>query len=202
MKTQWTAACEMTPSPLHRAIAELHQLQRLTAAFTCCVDGMLSEAEIPDDRLVELYGSIHQIECLRCKRTAEAHTVYPKMHTGGSMIPRLTADHMIPRCFYCNGELMPGVNAPGQMIRQDRLSAAFSAMSRCDLLIAVGTDLKDNPAANLCLHAHTMDIPYAIVHHGRTHHDGYAEDGMVSHRFHLNAAEVFPEAVAALRDSA
>ncbi len=202
MKEQWLSICEQEPTPLHHAIAELYQMKKLTAAFTSCIDGLLPAAGIPADHLVELHGSIHRVDCLRCRRSVEAHTIYPKVRSGGGLIPNSAAGLRLPRCFNCNGELMPGANASGQMIRPDRLSAAHNAMNRCDLFIAVGTDLKENPAANLCLHTYAMDIPYVIVHDGGTHHDGYIKDGMVAHRLQLDAEEYFPKAVAALREPA
>ncbi|GAF76287.1 unnamed protein product, partial [marine sediment metagenome] len=56
------------PNPAHYAIAELDQMGKLDCVITQNVDGLHQKAGVPEDKVIELHGSLKWLKCVNCNR--------------------------------------------------------------------------------------------------------------------------------------
>ena len=70
--------------------------------------------------------------------------------------------------------MKPGVIMFGEMLDSEQLARANQAARRADLVIALGSSLVVEPAANVPLVALRRKVPYVIVNRGATPHDQLA----------------------------
>ena len=54
------------PNDGHRAVADLERQGRLLALVTQNVDGLHQAAGSSPERVLEVHGTVHQVECLSC----------------------------------------------------------------------------------------------------------------------------------------
>jgi len=131
----WRAA----PNAGHRALVTLERAGRLRAIVTQNIDGLHQRAGSDPGRVLEIHGTIHQIECLSCAdRTPTA-----------DIIARVDAGEMDPPCRLCGGILKTATISFGQALDPDVLAASVAAARSADLFLAVGTSLTVQPAASL-----------------------------------------------------
>jgi NAD-dependent deacetylase len=148
----WTAE----PNPGHVALTRLQQVGRLGPILTQNIDGLHQRAGSRD--VVELHGSIWEIECLDCgDRT-------PTLDT-------MARDEPDPRCLQCGGILKTATISFGQRLNPDVLDMAISAARTADLLVAIGTSLQVMPAAGLA----DMAKHLAIINAEPTQYDQQAD---------------------------
>ena len=70
----WTAE----PNAGHRALVELEQAGRLRAIVTQNIDGLHQNAGSDPDRVIEIHGTLWQVECLTCDdRTTDGGRRWP-----------------------------------------------------------------------------------------------------------------------------
>jgi NAD-dependent deacetylase len=56
------------PNPAHYAITELYAMGKLDCVITQNVDGLHQKAGIPDEKVIELHGSLRRVKCVNCDR--------------------------------------------------------------------------------------------------------------------------------------
>ena len=157
----WTS----DPNDGHAAIVRLDDLGRLHLLITQNVDGLHHESGLDPDRIVEIHGSIREVECLSCGFRGPMQETLDRVRSG-------EAD---PPCLMCgDGILKSATISFGQGLVAADLDRAFDAAQRCDLLVAVGTNLSVFPIANVVPLAARAGAPIVIVNGSPTEMDELA----------------------------
>jgi NAD-dependent deacetylase len=157
----WSAA----PNTAHSALATLAR-KFDTWVITQNIDGLHQRAGAPDDRVLELHGTIYAVVCVRCgDRTAMM-----------AALDRVRAGEDDPACERCGGILKSATVMFGQPLDRAVLSLAVRTASDCDLMIAIGTTLTVEPAASLCAVAAEAGARLIIVNRDPTPYDDLAAD--------------------------
>jgi NAD-dependent deacetylase len=157
----WTAM----PNAGHRALVELERSGRMLALVTQNIDGLHQAAGNSPERVVEIHGTLHEIECLGCGRRG------PTPET----LARVEAGEDDPSCLRCGGILKTATISFGQALRTEVLEAAVHAARECDLFLAVGTSLSVLPAASLAGTAAGSGARLVIVNAEPTPYDEVAD---------------------------
>ena len=128
------------PNPGHRALVALQHTGRLAAVLTQNVDELHQRAGSAAELVVELHGTIFQVECLTCGARTPMRDV----------LARVDAGDPDPACELCGGILKSATISFGQALDLDVLERAGAAAGSCDVFLAVGSSLTVQPAAGLC----------------------------------------------------
>lgn len=124
------ASCE--PNAAHRTLVDMETRCEDFVLITQNVDGLHQRAG--SSRILELHGSIWEMRCTTENTTSENHDV---------PLPQ------IPPMCSCGAPLRPHVVWFGESLDPDRISAAYRAVERCQLMLVVGTSAVVQPAASL-----------------------------------------------------
>ena len=158
----WTAE----PNAGHRALVALERAGKLRGLPTQNIDGLHQRAGSSPELVIELHGTIWQVECLSCgARTAMA-----------DQLARVTDAEPDPPCELCGGILKSATISFGQRLDNDVLEAAAIAAERCDLFIAVGSSLTVRPASGLCDVAVDAGAPLIVINAEETPYDDLAAE--------------------------
>jgi NAD-dependent deacetylase len=130
---------EVAPNAGHRALADLERQGRLLALITQNVDGLHQAAGSSPERVLEVHGTVHEVECLTCHDRT----------TMRSALDRVDAGEPDPACLRCGGILKSATISFGQELDEGVLEAAAEAAADCDVFLAVGTSLQVWPIAGL-----------------------------------------------------
>jgi len=157
----WSAA----PNAAHTALATLAG-KFDTWVITQNIDGLHQRAGTPDDRVIELHGTIYAVVCVCCAdRTAMA-----------AALDRVRSGEGDPACERCGGILKAATVMFGQPLDRTVLSLAVRAASACEVMLAIGSTLTVEPAASLCAVAAEAGARLVIVNRDRTPYDNLATD--------------------------
>ncbi|MCW2502560.1 MAG: NAD-dependent deacetylase [Actinomycetia bacterium] len=157
----WTAR----PNPGHYALVELENTGRLRAIITQNIDGLHQLAGNTEDLVIEVHGSLYEVECLSCHtRTAMSDT-----------LERVAAGEEDPACLRCGGILKAGTISFGQPLVPAVFAAARSAAAECDVFLAIGTSLSVQPVAGLVDVASRQGAKIVIINADRTPYDSRAD---------------------------
>jgi NAD-dependent deacetylase len=129
---------DVKPNPAHYALADLEKRSREFTLITQNVDGLHSAAGT--QALLEIHGSIWKLRCTAC---------------GREWIDRSVPLPLPPRCEICGALARPGVIWFGENLDPQIWAAAERAVSRCDVLLVIGTSAVVYPAAGLVPLAHS-----------------------------------------------
>jgi NAD-dependent deacetylase len=156
----WTAE----PNPAHLALARLSASGIDTKVLTQNIDGLHQRAGLPDERVLELHGTMYHVVCVGCgARSPMADT-----------LARVRAGEADPACADCGGILKSATVMFGQALDTDVLSMAVAAAQAADVFFAIGSTLTVEPAASLCAVAVRAGAPLVIVNRDPTPYDGLA----------------------------
>jgi NAD-dependent deacetylase len=156
----WTAE----PNRAHLALARLAASGIDTHVITQNIDGLHQRAGLPDDRVLELHGTMYSVVCVGCDARmpmAEA-------------LERVRAGETDPDCAACGGILKSATVMFGQALDPDVLASAATAAQSADLFLAIGSTLTVEPAASLCAVAVRAGAPLVIVNRDPTPYDSLA----------------------------
>lgn len=128
------------PNSGHRALVELERTGRLVTLLTQNIDGLHQSAGLTPECVVELHGTLREVECLACGR----RTPMPEE------LDRVSAQQPDPPCRSCGGILKSATISFGQALDPAVLDRARRAAVSCDLFLVVGSSLTVQPAAGLC----------------------------------------------------
>src|SRR5262245_23229024 len=131
----WTAV----PNAGHLALVDLERAGRLHALVTQNIDGLHQKAGSDPDRVIEVHGTLHQVECLSC------HDRTPMR----SILDRVAAGEADPACEQCGGILKSATISFGQSLDPATLRRAVTSVGESDLLLTIGTSLQVHPVAGL-----------------------------------------------------
>jgi NAD-dependent deacetylase len=152
------------PNAGHQALVALERAGRLNAIVTQNIDGLHQRAGNDPDRVIEIHGTLFEVECLDCARRT----------TMRENLDRVEAGDDDPACLACGGVQKAATISFGQPLRPEVLAAATRAARSCDLLLAVGSTLQVQPAAGLAEVAVRSGATLAIVNRDPTPYDGMA----------------------------
>jgi NAD-dependent deacetylase len=161
----------------HAALVSLERSGRLRAVVTQNIDGLHQLAGTSPEKVLELHGSIHRVECLGCGWTG------PTRET----LRRVAAGDDDPRCLGCGDLLKTATVSFGQPLDRAVLAAAVAAAAEADLLLAIGSTLTVRPAASLVDVALRAGARVVVVNDGAT-----AYDALASARLGGRIGEVLP----------
>lgn len=131
----WTAQ----PNAGHRALVDLELAGRLHAIVTQNIDGLHQRAGNDPVRVIEVHGTIHEVECLSCRDRTSMR----------SALDRVAAGESDPACLHCGGILKSATVSFGQPLDPATFRRAVSSVRESDLLLAIGTSLQVYPVAGL-----------------------------------------------------
>lgn len=159
------AAWTTRPNAAHYALVELENAGRLRAIVTQNIDGLHQLAGNSEDIVIEVHGSLYEVECLSCRsRSAMSDT-----------LERVAAGEEDPACLRCGGILKAGTISFGQPLVPAVFEAARRAASDCEVFLAVGTSLSVQPVAGLVDVASRRGAKVVIVNAERTPYDSRAD---------------------------
>ncbi|WP_051684071.1 Sir2 family NAD-dependent protein deacetylase [Blastococcus sp. URHD0036] len=155
---------DVRPNAGHRALVDLERQGRLRALVTQNVDGLHQAAGSSPDLVLELHGTVHEVECLSCgDRTTTVQA-----------LARVDAGEPDPACLVCGGILKTATVSFGQALDAAVLDAAAAAAADCDVFLAVGTSLGVHPAAGLTDVAASAGARVVVVNAEPTPYDSLA----------------------------
>jgi len=156
---------DVRPNAGHRAVADLERQGRLLALITQNVDGLHQAAGSSPELVLEVHGTVHEVECLSC---ADRTTMR-------SALDRVDAGEPDPACLRCGGILKSATVSFGQELDERVLAAAAEAAADCDVFLAVGTSLQVWPVAGLTEIAAASGARVLIVNAEPTPFDDLAD---------------------------
>jgi NAD-dependent deacetylase len=151
------------PNAAHLALAQLGQLID-TWVITQNIDGLHQRAGTPDDRVLELHGTMFAVVCVDCDDRTEM----------AAALARVRASDADPACLHCGGVLKSATVMFGQSLDRAVLSRAVRAAAQCQLMLAIGSTLTVEPAASLCAVAIKHGADLVIVNRDPTPYDDRA----------------------------
>jgi NAD-dependent deacetylase len=152
------------PNDGHRALVALERSGRLQAIVTQNIDGLHQRAGSDPARVIEIHGTLFEVECLTCSLQTSMR----------DNLDRVAAGEPDPPCLVCGGIQKAATISFGQSLKSDVFRAAQRAARQCDLLLAVGTTLQVQPAAGLAELAVAAGARLVIVNSEPTPYDDIA----------------------------
>jgi NAD-dependent deacetylase len=161
----WPTMANAKPNPGHYALNELNKLGKLDILITQNVDGLHQAAGLPEEKVVELHGTLKWVGCLSCGKRYPREDIEKLMDKTGEKAPECS----------CGGYLKQATIAFGQSLPLDAISLAEQKSATCDLFIVAGSSLVVYPAAQMPVIAKQNGAKLVIITLSDTPHDGYAD---------------------------
>src|SRR5438270_9757586 len=153
------------PNAGHRALVALERQGKLHTLVTQNIDELHQQAGTDPAKVVEIHGTMRQVECLSCGERAPMERA----------LDRVRAGEDDPPCRTCGGILKSATISFGQNLVADDLMRAQLAAETCDLLLAVGSSLTVYPAAGMVPIAKEAGAALIIVNGEPTPFDPIAD---------------------------
>ncbi|MGY2066683.1 SIR2 family NAD-dependent protein deacylase [Blastococcus sp. SYSU DS0619] len=158
-------ALDVRPNAGHAALVDLERQGRLRTLITQNVDGLHQAAGSDPERVLEIHGTVHEVECLGCRDRTPMQEA----------LDRVAAGEPDPACRVCGGILKSATISFGQLLDPAVIDAAAAAATDCDVLLAVGTSLTVHPAAGLVDVAVRSGARVVVVNAQPTPYDDVAD---------------------------
>lgn len=129
---------EVEPNRGHIAVAHLERVVPRVVVITQNVDGLHERAGSSD--IIELHGRLGRYKCFAACQGDPTPVDLAAVQYG---------DTHAPECPHCGGLVRPDVVWFGEPLPAHALQRAFDEVSRCDVLLVVGTSGVVQPAASL-----------------------------------------------------
>ena len=135
---QWRRAliAASRPNPGHQALAQMQQHHASVTLITQNVDGFHQLAG--SEQVLELHGNIHRNICSVTRKPIDA-----------DWIEKHADHHPPPSPHHQRGLARPDVVWFGESLDETVLESAFTATSKCELMMVIGTAGAVQPAASL-----------------------------------------------------
>ncbi len=156
---------DVQPNPAHYAIAELERLGKLDCVITQNVDALHQKAGVPEDKVIELHGTLKWVKCLGCG----------KLYPTEEIIKRVEQGVEVPQCDDCGGILKSATISFGEAMPAKETKEAEQHSRSCNLMIVVGSSLVVYPAAYMPIYAKESGAKLVIINIGPTPMDRYAD---------------------------
>ena len=158
-------ALDVRPNAGHHALVDLEHQGRLRTLVTQNVDGLHQAAGSTPERVLEIHGTVHEVECLGCGARSSMDDALARVATGDPD----------PACLVCGGILKSATISFGQLLDPAVIEAAVDAAADCDVFLAVGTSLTVHPAAGLTSVAAGAGARIVVVNAQETPYDPLAD---------------------------
>ena len=168
------------PNDGHRALVDLERAGHLDTLVTQNVDGLHQRAGSDPARVVEIHGTIQEVQCLDCEERAPMERA----------LARVIAGEEDPSCRSCGGMLKSATISFGQGLISRDLARAQEAAEGCDLILAIGTTLAVYPIAAMVPIAKEAGARVVILNGEPTEMDGVADAVL-----HGSISEILPQLV-------
>ena len=133
------------PNPAHTALAKLETLGVVRSVITQNIDGLHQRAG--SESVYEVHGTMFTLTCGQCYQQFNSLDFVQSYFVEG----------IIPTCTSCSGILKPDVILFQEQLPRTVWQMVELEISKCDLMIVIGSSLEVNPVANL---------PYKVVAQG------------------------------------
>jgi NAD-dependent protein deacetylase/lipoamidase len=153
------------PNAAHRALAELHRLERLDCCVTQNVDNLHQRGGLPEDKVIELHGNATRARCLDCGRGYSRDEVQRWLDDGVAL----------PVCSACGGIVKPHTILFGEPMPARAVEEAERRARAADVFVVVGSSLVVYPAAYMPAHAKHAGAALVIVNLSPTPCDTQAD---------------------------
>ena len=153
------------PNAGHRALLALEDPPRLDILVTQNVDGLHLEVGHSPDRVIEIHGTVREVECLSCGLRTPTEDVLARVRCGESVDPP---------CVVCDGIQKSATVSFGQSLDHVALRRSLDAARACDVLLAVGSTLAVGPINAMVPIAFDAGASVVIVNDGPTDYDDVA----------------------------
>ncbi len=164
---------EARPTAGHVALVELERRGLLSAVVTQNTDGLHLLAGHDPERVIEVHGTAHLVECWTCSERSPTLEVLERVRAGEAdphcLRPRPDAEGS------CGGILKTATVSFGQSLDRETLDRAAQAAAGCEVLLAIGTTLEVQPVAGLVPLAASRGATVIIVNGSPTALDSLAE---------------------------
>jgi NAD-dependent deacetylase len=161
----WPTMSTAKPNVGHYAIADLYRMGKLDSVITQNVDGLHQAAGVPEDKVIELHGTIRWVSCLTCGKRFPREDIEKMMDETGEKAPECE----------CGGFLKQATISFGQSLPLKAINDAEEKSSTCDLFIVAGSSLVVYPAAQMPVIAKQNRAGLVIITLSDTPHDRYAD---------------------------
>ncbi|MBE0415377.1 MAG: Sir2 family NAD-dependent protein deacetylase [Dehalococcoidia bacterium] len=168
------------PNPAHYAVAELDKMGKLDCVITQNVDGLHQKAGVPEEKVIELHGTIKFVKCLGCRKRYSIEEIAKRLEEGGEE----------PVCDDCGGILKSATISFGEPMPIKETAEAERRSRECDLCLVLGSSLVVYPAAYMPIYAKESGAKLVIINVGTTSMDNYAHV-----RINEKVGEVMPKIV-------
>jgi NAD-dependent deacetylase len=153
------------PNAGHRAVARLVDQGIVSAVVTQNVDGLHQLGGVPEDKLIEVHGTVRYCKCLSCGKRFENDEVRRLWAETGDA----------PDCDACGGIIKAATISFGQPMPEAEMERAAIAALTCDLMLAIGSSLVVYPAAGVPLMAKRNGARFVILNREETELDDHAD---------------------------
>jgi NAD-dependent deacetylase len=151
------------PTRAHLFLAELERIGKLKCIITQNIDGLHQKAG--SKRVLEVHGNLREGRCTGCGKGYPIEDVVKKIERGE--IP--------PLCDYCKAYIKPNIVLFGEPLPEAVLQEAVGELTRCDLLLVMGSSLVVYPVADMPLTALEHDARLVILNRLPTQYDNRAD---------------------------
>jgi NAD-dependent deacetylase len=141
------------PNIGHHFVNALNVKEKLIGLITQNVDGLHSEAGLPDHKIAELHGSNRVVVCLNCTKEFDPDAV----------IKTLAGDFLSPKCDSCGGILKSTTVSFGQAMPVEAMRRAEEWTQQAEVFLVMGSSLQVQPAASFPVLAKRNGALLAIV---------------------------------------
>jgi NAD-dependent deacetylase len=164
-KSIWASGAAPEPNRGHRAVAELVRRGTVSSVITQNIDGLFQAAGVPDERVIELHGTVNYASCLSCRSRYDVEPI----------LSAFEMDETLPVCNSCGGIVKTAVIDFGQAMPEDAMAEAERETNSCDLCLVAGSSLVVYPAAGFPALAKKRGARLVIVNRDPTDLDGAAD---------------------------
>lgn len=140
---------KLEPSTAHKFIALLEQKKKLLRNYTQNVDGI--EKMMGLGRVVECHGSMEAFSCLNCSKRKKLDAVRDDINMG-----------IVSYCS-CGTALKPNITFFGENLPNIFLKSLDKDISKCDLVLVVGTSLKVGGSVYELLRRLDRKVPQVLI---------------------------------------
>ena len=164
---QWrleTQQNKREPNTGHLALVSLEHSGQLHTLVTQNVDGLHQAAGSSPEQIVEIHGTLQEVQCMSCGERAPMSRA----------LDRVVAGEEDPECRSCGGILKSATISFGQGLVSRDLERADTAARECDLLLAIGTTLAVYPIAAMVPTASEAGARIVIINGESTEMDPIA----------------------------
>ncbi|HSW56877.1 MAG TPA: NAD-dependent protein deacylase [Dehalococcoidales bacterium] len=161
----WPSMSQAKPNKGHYAIADLFKMGKLDSVITQNVDGLHQAAGVPDEKVIELHGTLKWVSCLSCGRRWPRQEIEDLMDRTGEKAPECP----------CGGYLKQATISFGQSLPAEAIQAAEHKSSNCEVFVVAGSSLVVYPAAQMPIIAKRRGAKLVIITLSDTPHDSYAD---------------------------